>query len=123
MYSAYLPWVSLAGTMLDSYVDIGEDVAEEAHSYIAHYPNPQVAAERVIKILGRSLQEVATLRDGHRHMVIVSCMAAMYLSKDSARAPAMRTNTNQLKQASGNLGYALVPVLRFWRVVYRQRSA
>ena len=123
VYAAYLPWVSLAGTMLDSYVDMKEDVAGDAHSYIAHYPNQQVATARVTEILGRSLREIAGLRDKHRHMVIVGCMVAMYLSKDSARTPDVRLNTNKLTRANGNLGYVLVPVLRAWRTIYRQQSA
>jgi tetraprenyl-beta-curcumene synthase len=122
VYAAYLPWVSLAGTMLDSYVDVEEDAAADAHSYIAHYPSRQASTERVIAILGRSLQELATLRDGHRHLVIIGCMVAMYLSEDSGRVPAMRASTDKLRGASGDLGCALVPVLRAWRIIYRQTS-
>ena len=35
-------------------------------------------------------------------------MVAMYLSKDSARTPAMRANAEKITQANGNLGYVLV---------------
>lgn len=122
IYDAYLPWVSLTGTMLDSYVDITEDAANDAHSYIAHYSGPQLATERVISIIGRSLHEVNGLRDRHRHLVIVGCMVAMYLSKDSARTPTMRANTHKITRASGNLGYLLSFVLRVWRILYKQRS-
>jgi tetraprenyl-beta-curcumene synthase len=124
VYDAYLPWVSLAGTMLDSYVDMAEDVAEDAHSYIAHYPDQQLATTRVIEIVGRSLREVNGLRDGHRHLVIVGCMVAMYLSKNSARAPTtMQANTNKIARTNGNLGYLLVLVLRAWRILYTQQAA
>lgn len=122
VYDAYLPWVSLTGTMLDSYVDMTEDTSNNAHSYIAHYPDKQLATERTIEIVGRSLREVNGLRDRHRHLVIVGCMVAMYLSKDSARTPAMRANTDKITRASGNLGYLLSFVLRAWRILYRQQS-
>jgi tetraprenyl-beta-curcumene synthase len=119
---AYLPWVSLAGTMLDSYVDLADDTADSAHSYIAHYPDRAAATRRVSQILHRSLRELARLPDGHRHTVIVCCMAAMYLSKDSARLPAARSTTHSLTRATGNLAQVLTPVLRAWRILYKQQS-
>ncbi len=123
MYEAYLPWVSLAGTMLDSYADMAEDEADGAHSYIAHYLDREVAVDRLIAILGRASQEVADLHNGERHLVIVACMVAMFLSKDSARAPAMRNSTNTITRASGPLTGLLLPVLRAWRTFYGQQSA
>ncbi len=122
VYDAYLPWVSLTGTMLDSYVDMTDDAANDAHSYITHYPDQELATERVIEIIGRSLQEVNRLHDRHRHLVIVGCMVAMYLSKDSARTPAMRANTAKITRVNGNLGHLLSLVLRAWRILYRQQS-
>jgi tetraprenyl-beta-curcumene synthase len=123
VYEAYLPWVSLAGTMLDSYADIAEDEADDAHSYVAHYSDRQVTVDRLSELLGRALQEVAALHNSERHLVIVSCMVAMFLSKDSARAPGMGDSTKTLTQASGPLIRLLVPVLRAWRTFYRQQSA
>lgn len=122
VYEAYLPWVSLSGTMLDSYADMAEDEADGAHSYVAHYPGHQVAVDRLVEILGRALQEVANLHNGERHLVIVACMVAMFLSKDGARAPAMRKSTNNITRASGPLTGLLVPVLRAWRTFYGQQS-
>jgi tetraprenyl-beta-curcumene synthase len=121
-YAAYLPWVSLTGTMLDSYGDAEEDAANLAHSYIAHYSSAEVATRRVREIIRRSMEEVASLRDGARHLVIVSCMTAMYLSKDSVRASGTRARTASLIHAAGPLTRLLVPVLRAWRIFYDQRT-
>jgi tetraprenyl-beta-curcumene synthase len=121
-YAAYLPWVSLTGTMLDSYGDAEQDAAHLDHSYIAHYSSAEVAARRVGEIIRRSLEEVACLRDGARHLVIVSCMTAMYLSKDSVRASGTRARTASLVHTAGPLTRLLVPVLRAWRIVYDQRK-
>lgn len=122
-YAAYMPWVSLSGTMLDSYGDIAEDTAEDAHSYIAHYQSTEIATQRVTEIIRRSLCELAALPDGDRHLVIASCMVAMYLTKDSTRTPAMRATTVRILQASGPLTRMLMPVLRIWRLLNGQRSA
>jgi tetraprenyl-beta-curcumene synthase len=121
--AAYFPWLSLATTMLDSYVDQVEDEASGDHSYIAHYASPAVAARRVCEIVERAARECRRLRNGHRHAVIASCMVAMYLSRDSARTPSMRASTDRFVAAGGSLTRVLLPILRLWRIAYAQRSA
>ncbi len=122
-YSAYFPWISALGTMLDSYVDRAQDVAEGNHRYIDHYPTGAAGLRRVGELVDRSAREARGLRDGYRHAVIVACMVAMYLSKDSARAPSMRVSTRGLVREGGALSVLLLPALRMWRIAYEQRSA
>ena len=122
-YAAYFPWLSAATTMLDSYVDQAEDAVNGDHRYIAHYSSQAVAGERVCELVTRSAQEARRLRNGHRHAVIAACMVAMYLSKDSARTPAMRATTARLVRAGGSLTRLLLPILRLWRIAFSQRSA
>ncbi len=122
VFNAYMPWISLVGTMLDSYVDIPEDNAVDAHSYIAHYPDQRIATTRVTDVLCRSLREISGLRDGHRHLVIFGCMVAMFLSKDSARTSITRGNTREIARAGGALTQMLVPILRTWRTAYGKRA-
>jgi tetraprenyl-beta-curcumene synthase len=121
-YALYLPWISLTGTMLDSYGDVAEDAANAAQSYIAHYGSADAAAGRVAEIIRRSLDGAASLADGERHLVIASCMIAMYLSKDSVRTAQTRAFTQNLTHAAGPLTRLLVPVLRVWRLIYGQRA-
>lgn len=122
VYAAYLPWISLAGTMLDSYADRAQDVGEGEHSYVAHYPRPLQDARRVGELVSAATWRARALPDGARHAVVVACMTAMYLSKESARAPPARASTRRLAHAGGSLTVALLPVLRAWRVVYAQRD-
>jgi cytochrome P450 len=117
-YAAYLPWASLAGTMLDSYADLAEDQAAGAHSYIAHYAHAAQTVDRVGELLSKALTNVAELPNGERHLVLISCMVAMYLSKDSTRKAENRAMTRQLARAAGPLPRALIPALRTWRVVH-----
>ena len=121
-YAAYLPWISLAGTMLDSYADQAQDAAEAQHSYIAHYPCAEEAVERVCELVREALRRARALPDGTGHAVIVACMVAMYLSKDSARTPQMRASTRSVAAAGGWLARVLLPVLRIWRILYTQRD-
>jgi tetraprenyl-beta-curcumene synthase len=122
-YEAYLSWISTTGAMLDSYSDLAEDLANGDHSYIGHYPTIEVAVGRLSELIGRSRSEARALRNGTRHSVVTACMIAFYLSKDSARTPALRAHTRRLRQAGGPLVTLLVPVLRLWRTAYGQRSA
>jgi tetraprenyl-beta-curcumene synthase len=137
-HGAYLPWASLATAMLDSYADRLEDAAAGEHSYIAHYRDGREdeggevdggevdggeAIVRLAEIVARATSEAQGLRAGHRHAVIVACMVAMYLSKDSARSQAAHRDTDDLVRSGGSLVRLLLPVLRVWRIAYGQRAA
>jgi len=122
-YAAYFPWVSATTTMLDSYVDQIEDVENGAHSYIAHYPDYDSALNAVQGLVARSLVEVRSLPDGHKHAVIAAAMIAMYLSKDTARRAELRAGSNAFIYAGGSLTRLLCPVLRLWRAAYGQSTA
>jgi hypothetical protein len=83
------------------------------HGYIAYYPDHETVLRRVGELLSRSIEEASSLPDGERHTLIVACMAATYLSKDSARTKAIRRHTHVLIDAGG-----LLPILRLWRFAY-----
>jgi hypothetical protein len=108
--------------MLDSYGDQSADEAHLDHSYIAHYPSPELAIHHIGAIVRRSLHEAEALPNGPRHLVLTSCMIAMYLSKDSVRTATARVHTRTLLRSAGPVTRLLVPVLRIWRVLYKQRT-
>lgn len=119
----YFPWVSAVTTMLDSYVDEREDIENGDHSYIAHYRGTELATSQVCRLIQNSFTAASALPNGERHAVIVACMIAMYLSKDSARTREMQDTTRSLVSAGGSLTEILLPILRMWRIAYMQRSA
>jgi tetraprenyl-beta-curcumene synthase len=119
--AAYFPWISAATTMLDSYVDQVEDVANGDHSYVSHYSTPQLQT-RIRELVERCLEEARSLQEGERHTVIAACMVAMYLSKDSAHTEALRATTKSFVQAGGSLTRLLLPILRLWRIANAQRG-
>jgi len=120
---AYFPWISVLTAMLDSYVDQHEDAASGNHSYLAHYPTPTQANQRVGELMRRCLQEARSLPAGEKHAVIAAAMFAMYLTRDSALAPPLRQTTTRLIRSGGTLTRILHPVLRLWRTAYGLRSA
>jgi tetraprenyl-beta-curcumene synthase len=117
----YLPWASVLSTMLDSYVDAAQDATAGHHSYIAYYPNPDVAIERLTEIMRRCLREASALPGGEKHVVVIASMIAMYLSKDGARTNDSRLTSSALLARSGSLTQVLLPVLRLWLTCYGQR--
>ncbi len=120
--NAYLPWISLAGTLLDSYGDQEVNADNGAHLYVAHYSNADVMTRRIGEVVNRALTAATGLRHGARHRVLVSAMAAMYLTKDSVWAPAWRRHTRALIRAAGPLTRLLIPALRTWRVLNKQQA-
>lgn len=123
VHDAYWPWVSLATTMLDSWVDRDDDAAVGHHSYVAHYPDAATAVARTREAIVQAVSGVGALPDGGRHRVIVGCMVALYLSKAGAGKPEDAVAGRELLLAGGPLVCGLLPILRAWRVAYGQRSA
>jgi tetraprenyl-beta-curcumene synthase len=123
VHRAYCPWISAATTMLDSYVDQIEDAINGDHSYIGHYPTANIATRRISALISRSIQEATSLPDSERHILIVACMTALYLSKDSAWTLALRPCTRQILATTSPLVRMLLPILRRWRIIYSQRTA
>ncbi len=121
-YTAYF-WVCLAATVLDSFVDEAEDLANGDHSYFGHYPSREVGIGRAREIVSRASREADALRNGQRHTVIVSCMVALYLSKDTALEGEMGPTSRMLLSSGGLLAAMLGPVLRFWRAAYSLKGA
>jgi tetraprenyl-beta-curcumene synthase len=120
--NTYWPWVSLATTMLDNFVDQAEDRAEGNHNYFTHYSDSQNGLDRLCRFVRRVTSEAMRLPNGHRHAVVVCSMIAMYLSKDCDETAHSRVARRRLRGAGGDLVKLLVPILRAWRVAYSQRS-
>jgi tetraprenyl-beta-curcumene synthase len=121
-HAAYFPWASAVACMLDSYADQSEDAESGDHSYIAHYPTPELAVSGACELVRRCLHELHTLTNGERHVLIACSMVALYLSKDSVRSDAMRSQTSRIARAGGSLTSGLLPILRLWGTAHALRS-
>jgi tetraprenyl-beta-curcumene synthase len=121
-YHAYFPWTSALATMLDSFVDQADDQANGDHCYVAYYQTTEHATRCIARLVRRCLLETHTLSNSEGHTLIAACMIAMYLSRDSARTPALRDRARRIAHAGGSLTRALLPILRLWRIAYGQRS-
>ncbi len=122
-HAAYFPWASAVACMLDSYADQVEDAANDAHSYIAHYPTPELAVSQTCRLVRRCLCELHTLQNGETHVLIACSMVALYLSKDCTRMPTMQSWSTSLVHAGGSLTQVLLPLLRLWRAGHSLQSS
>ena len=120
-YAAYFPWLSLTLTLIDGYADHADDAVTSNHNYLTYFAGMDLAAERLRECIQEAAAAVRTLPDGERHAVLLACMIALYLSKDSARAPTLRATTAEIAAAGGSLTRLLLPILRAWRLCNGQR--
>jgi tetraprenyl-beta-curcumene synthase len=120
--AVYSPWVGALSLVLDSYVDQIADAETGDWSFLAYYDDPQAGEARIAELMTRALHDVAGLRHGARHLLIVSMMIAMYLTSDGARAPQLAESTRRLRATAGPLTMALMPTLSAWRWLYCQRG-
>lgn len=116
--AVYFPRLCVIATMLDSYVDQAHDSISGNHSYICHYPSSDVATQRIAELIHGVSRDVRDLPDGHRHVVIVACMIAMYLSHDAAQIPEQRRTQREWIRASGSVARVMLPISRLWRVAH-----
>jgi tetraprenyl-beta-curcumene synthase len=115
-YHAYFPWTGALATMLDAFVDQFDDALRGEHCYVVYYQSPADATKEISRLVRRCLSETHSLKNSERHTLVAASMVAMYLSRDSARAPSLSTASQQIAHAGGSLTRALLPVLRLWRV-------
>ncbi|HEY4278790.1 MAG TPA: DUF2600 family protein [Conexibacter sp.] len=119
--AAHWPWIALATTLLDSWVDVVEDAANGGHCYFDHYPSHELALVRTHESVARAMQAATLAPRRHRHTIIAACMVSLYLSADYAASREERATTGSLTAAGGSLVRLLVPILRTWRRFYGQR--
>jgi len=117
------PRLSLLATMLDSYVDQGQDIDAGLHSYIGHYGDFTQIALRLTAIASESTAAVSTLRRGDNHAAILASMIALYLTSDQARVGTRRQATDAVLQVAPQVTRLLMPALRIWRTTHRLTDA
>lgn len=115
VYHAYHPWISLLGTMLDSYGDLLDDLARDAHSYIAYYSPGESIVRPLVLLVDRAMSRAAgCVRDAPRHQVIVASMVAMYIATADSRTPELAAVESELMSIGGWLLSLTMLASRAW---------
>lgn len=112
---AYHPWIAALSTMLDSLVDLDEDLARGFASQIERYSSIEEAAQRLSMIASRSFEMVADLPQGGLHLAILIGMASYYL----AARQAWNTRTEPISRSVVD---ALGPLMKSAIAIHRIRQ-
>jgi tetraprenyl-beta-curcumene synthase len=114
--AAYFPWYGSLHVLLDSLVDLPQDVQSGHHSLVAHYASPEEIAIRMETIASSAIRSARTLPHAHQHLLFLAAMAGFYLAKPSAQLPDAAESTRRLISVLGDVAW---PVL----LVHRTRTA
>ena len=122
--AAYVPWVDALTALLDSLVDQAHDATTGLMNFIRQYPSEAAAGQRVSGVTARALGAVRELPHGARHVVVVTGMIAMHLSKASAWEPEAEPISRRVLQTTDTpVMPLLLLLLRAWRFVRSSRRA
>jgi tetraprenyl-beta-curcumene synthase len=111
--SAYRTVATLS-TLLDNYIDRAADAQTGGNNYLDLYGSIDEATDRIGALIERSLAGVRGLPDGDRHVVLVACMIAMYMTSRNVDAV-----FKALLARAGTLTRTLVVPLALWRRGHR----
>jgi tetraprenyl-beta-curcumene synthase len=120
--AVYAPWVGALSLILDSYIDQDDDAVTGAWSFVTYFDSDDAVRRRGHELIERAMTGVGTLPHADRHKVVLSAMLAMFLTSDSARRDPLASDVPELLRAGGPLTLTLAPILRAWRLAYRQRN-
>ena len=99
--AAYFPWIGALHSLLDSFVDRGEDRRLHQTSLLDHYPSPTAAVLSLSALAKGARAAAERLPSPEAHRVIVTAMCSYYLSAPECDTPDGRTLTHALASALG----------------------
>ncbi len=99
-------------TLLESLVDLPDDLRSGDHSIVSYYADAAETAERMSEIAAAARADADRLAHGDRHAVILAGMVGFYLSRDEAWQPHAHAAADGTLAAVGPPTAALTRVLR-----------
>jgi tetraprenyl-beta-curcumene synthase len=112
---AYFPWIAALSWLLESLVDLGEDLETGVPSYVLYYHSPEDAAGRLALIAARAADDIACLPRGPYHAALFAGMVSMNLSHPGAAHEAAREAATAVERTVGGPVGPLIAVLRLRR--------
>ena len=113
--AAYFPAIGALTVDLDDLVDRAADEAAGEYNYLRHYPDTDVAVERLAAICEYARTRIEPLRRPLRHRAILAGVVAFYLADDGSDGSLTATNRRQLLASAGPAASPLATVLRLGR--------
>lgn len=114
---AYFPWIGSLHVLLDSLIDLPQDVEAGHHSLVENYRSAQETSERMDAIAAVSVRAARALPGGGEHALLLAGMTGFYLAADSARLPHAADATARIAATFGELARPVLLVHRVRRWV------
>ena len=108
--NTYFPWVGSLHSLLDSLIDLPEDVATHQHNLVTHYRSSSDTATSLCLLATASMRRTSGLPDAAQHCVILAGMTGYYLSEPGASLPHAQQTKTAILDVVGNLA---IPVKVF----------
>jgi tetraprenyl-beta-curcumene synthase len=113
---AYFPWIGALHSLLDNIVDRQEDAITDQRSLVEYYASPAQAAARLRVLAVKAVGHARALPRGERHAIILAAMAGNYLSSPEANAPDVKTLSQSVLEAIGDLATPTLLVFKLRRL-------
>lgn len=120
---AYLPCIAALSWLLESLVDLRDDLDSGTPSYVSHYASERDAAQRLALIAGQAAADARELPQAARHTVLLTGMVAMSLSHRGAQDAAARRAAAAVRRAIGGPVGPLTALLSLRRALTRLHGA
>jgi tetraprenyl-beta-curcumene synthase len=116
--AAYFPPICALSALLDSLADFDADAGTANHRFVAHYRDAGHASKRLASIASDAREQVARLRHGRRHAVILEGIASYYLSCASVREGFAAEAAESLVRSGGSLARPMRTAMRMRRYAH-----
>jgi tetraprenyl-beta-curcumene synthase len=110
-------------SMLDSVVDLDEDIAAGQLGYLQYYDSPQLMATRLATVARDAVARARRLPNGPHHVMTLVGVVAYYASAPTASSDFARPLTTPVRRALRPLITPTLALMRGWRAARRVRHA
>lgn len=117
--SAYFPWIGSLHSLLDSLIDLTEDISTGQQNLVTHYDSIEEMANRMQMIAIESVRLSESLPNPAQHTLVLTAMVCFYLSADEARLPYACQSRAKILEVLGGLSKPTMLVLNLRRLVRR----
>jgi tetraprenyl-beta-curcumene synthase len=108
-------------TMLDSVVDLQEDLAAGRLGYVQYYDGPEEMASGLASVARDGISRARGLSNGAHHVVTLVGIVAYYASAPAASVPFARPVIARVRRELQPLIAPTLALMRAWRVAKRMR--
>jgi tetraprenyl-beta-curcumene synthase len=115
--NAYFPWIGSLHSLLDSLIDLPEDISSGQQNLITHYASVEEMTNRMQMIAVESIRHSKSLPNNAQHTLVLTAMVCFYLSADEARLSYACQSRANILDALGGLGKPTMLVLNLRRLV------